>query len=38
VFESPQDDVFLCRVADVPYAEHGPAAVYPATKDMGTSA
>ncbi|MBW6532009.1 TIGR04290 family methyltransferase [Sphingomonas sp. RRHST34] len=26
----PQDDVYLCRVADVPYAQHGPAAVYPA--------
>ena len=26
----PQDDVYLCRVAPVPYAEFGPAAVYPA--------
>lgn len=26
----PQDDVYLCRVADLPYAEYGPAAVYPA--------
>ncbi|MDR6786702.1 tRNA (mo5U34)-methyltransferase [Sphingomonas sp. BE138] len=26
----PQDDVYLCRIADVPFAEHGvPAAVYP---------
>jgi tRNA (mo5U34)-methyltransferase len=22
-------EVYLCRVADIPYAEHGPAAVYP---------
>ena len=27
----PQDDVYLCRIADVPFAEHGPAAVYPST-------
>jgi tRNA (mo5U34)-methyltransferase len=27
----PQDDVYLCRVGAVPFAEHGPAAVYPAT-------
>lgn len=26
----PQNDVYLCRVAPVPYAEFGPAAVYPA--------
>lgn len=26
----PEHDVYLCRVAPVPYAEHGPAAVYPA--------
>jgi tRNA (mo5U34)-methyltransferase len=26
----PVDDVYLCRVAPVPFAEHGPAAVYPA--------
>lgn len=26
----PQDDVYLCRVADRPYAQWGPAAVYPA--------
>ncbi len=25
----PQDDVYLCRVTDVPFAEHGDAAVYP---------
>jgi tRNA (mo5U34)-methyltransferase len=25
----PQNDVYLCRVAPVPYAEFGPAAVYP---------
>ena len=27
---NPEDEVFLCRVTDVPYAEHGPHAVYPA--------
>ncbi|MEH3047806.1 TIGR04290 family methyltransferase [Sphingomonas adhaesiva] len=26
----PQNDVYLCRVAPVPYADMGPAAVYPA--------
>lgn len=26
----PQDDVFLCRVTDRPYAQWGPAAAYPA--------
>ena len=26
----PEPEVYLCRVAPVPYAEHGPAAVYPA--------
>jgi tRNA (mo5U34)-methyltransferase len=26
----PEDEVYLCRVADVPYAPWGPAAVYPA--------
>jgi len=26
----PEDDVYLCRVADVPYSQWGPAAVYPA--------
>ena len=28
---NPEDEVFLCRVADVPYAGHGPHVVYPAT-------
>ena len=27
----PQGDVYLCRIAPVPYSEFGPAAVYPAT-------
>ena len=27
----PEDEVYLCRVAPVPYGEWGPAAVYPAT-------
>ena len=26
----PEDEVYLCRVADVPFADMGPAAVYPA--------
>ena len=26
----PESDVYLCRVAPVPYAKYGPAAVYPA--------
>ncbi|MDB5696716.1 MAG: methyltransferase, family [Sphingomonas bacterium] len=26
----PENDVYLCRIADRPYAEWGPAAVYPA--------
>ena len=26
----PEHDVYLCRVAPMPYAEHGPAAAYPA--------
>ena len=26
----PESEVYLCRVADVPFAEYGPAAVYPA--------
>jgi tRNA (mo5U34)-methyltransferase len=27
----PEEEVYLCRVAPVPYAQWGPAAVYPAT-------
>jgi len=27
---NPEPEVYLCRVAPVPYAQHGPAAVYPA--------
>ena len=26
---NPEDEVFLCRVAPVPFSEYGPAAVYP---------
>ena len=26
----PEEEVYICRVADVPYAEHGSGAVYPA--------
>jgi tRNA (mo5U34)-methyltransferase len=29
IVEHPSSEVFLCRAAPVPYAEHGPAAVYP---------
>ncbi|GGO90909.1 TIGR04290 family methyltransferase [Stakelama pacifica] len=28
--DQPEDEVYLCRIADRPYAEFGPAAVYPA--------
>ncbi len=28
----PEAEVYLCRVAGVPYASHGPAAVYPASR------
>ena len=27
----PEGDVYLCRVADVPYGKYGPMAVYPST-------
>jgi tRNA (mo5U34)-methyltransferase len=30
VEQTPESDVYLCRVAPVPYAKYGPAAVYPA--------
>jgi tRNA (mo5U34)-methyltransferase len=30
VDRTPEPDVYLCRVAPVPYAKYGPAAVYPA--------
>jgi tRNA (mo5U34)-methyltransferase len=29
----PEPEVYLCRIAPVPYAEHGPAAAYPARGD-----
>ncbi|WP_174278723.1 TIGR04290 family methyltransferase [Sphingomonas bacterium] len=28
----PEDEVYLCRVAEVPYAQWGPAAIYPAKR------
>lgn len=31
----PEDDVYLCRVADVPYSQYGPAAVYPKSPAKG---
>jgi len=27
--ENPEPEVYMCRVAPVPYAKYGPAAVYP---------
>jgi tRNA (mo5U34)-methyltransferase len=33
----PEDEVYLCRVAPVPYAEHGPAAVYPANSSQASA-
>ncbi len=30
----PEDEVFLCRVAPVPFGEYGPSAVYPAPSSM----
>jgi tRNA (mo5U34)-methyltransferase len=30
ILDNPDPEVFLCRAAPVPYAEFGPAAVYPA--------
>ena len=30
VEEQPEPEVYLCRVSEVPYAQHGPTAVYPA--------
>lgn len=35
---NPESEVYLCRVAPVPYAEYGPAAVYPARGVKGGSA
>ena len=29
ILEQPESEVYLCRVAPVPYGEYGPAAVYP---------
>jgi tRNA (mo5U34)-methyltransferase len=31
----PESEVYLCRVAPVPYGEYGPAAVYPARQPLG---
>jgi tRNA (mo5U34)-methyltransferase len=31
---NPESDVYLCRVAPVPYAEYGPAAIHPARGAM----
>ena len=33
---TPEPDVYLCRVAPVPYAKFGPAAVYPAAGRAGS--
>jgi tRNA (mo5U34)-methyltransferase len=32
ILANPDSEVFLCRVAPVPYADLGPAAVYPAKR------
>lgn len=32
---NPEPEVYLCRVAEVPYAQYGPAAVYPARGNDG---
>ncbi|GGF75995.1 methyltransferase, TIGR04290 family protein [Paracoccus acridae] len=34
----PADEVYLCRTAPVPFAEYGPAAVYPACPNQGEAA
>ena len=34
----PADEVYLCRTAPVPFAEYGPAAVYPARPNQGEAA
>ena len=34
--EQPEPEVYLCRVSEVPYAQHGPAAVYPAGGNQET--
>ncbi len=38
--EQPEPEVYLCRVSEIPYAQHGPAAVYPArgNKEKGGTA
>lgn len=38
--EQPEPEVYLCRVSEVPYAQHGPTAVYPArgSKEKGGTA
>ena len=33
IVSQPEDEVFLARVADIPYSQWGPAAVYPARGD-----
>jgi tRNA (mo5U34)-methyltransferase len=35
---NPEPEVYLCRVAPVPYAKYGPAAVYPASAATGGNA
>ncbi len=37
VADTPEPDVYLCRVAPVPYAALGPAAVYPARSGEGSA-
>ena len=33
ILANPEPEVFLCRAAPVPFADLGPAAVYPARGD-----
>ncbi len=34
IIDNPEAEVFLCRTAPVPFAEHGPAAVYPTKGEL----
>lgn len=34
IVDNPEPEVFVCRTAPVPYAQHGPAAVYPTKGEM----
>jgi tRNA (mo5U34)-methyltransferase len=36
--DGPRDEVYLCRIGPVPYAQHGPVTVYPARPPEGDGA